>query len=667
MFGKKIVSAKRKGFMHVIEGVIASMVLLLYFSTASLPPLQQNEWTYNSYKQSGIEYLEAIERANLSSIAATDSEDFSEITNRLFDSSDILITTHMLPSDYLRIGLVLNNSAKPNIRFNAAMQTNDTCISSYGWNTEFGCIINISATNYLGKNIVLADTDVKKGFDKVFIYDSIYVDVDGDGTFDTEDGPFFANDYITIGGASGGTYYVGYIDNSTKSVALWNATPIQKYSEMISQTNINGRNTTLLFYSTELSRDISQFDVIVINSQINIAPYASKLKDFLRKGNGIVEVANITASNYNADQTDIFGIANVTYGLAGSSNGVHTTIGAESGTKDTALGDYFSGVAMRVILSPAAAPYDVSGLPNSLTVRTGRLNVSGTSFSIAVASSSSVYDRLYVDFDKDYNFSESPDNIPYFAGSSFNLPLGTYAVKNIWRTGSYANIRPAQNATLVNFFNPVKLDSNNASWAAAEQENTYNVSSSSVGSSFTIYLQKTPILGDNTTLLPGNHTYGIITPSDGNIKGSPYNLSITNVSTDNFLNIDLDHDSHFDGFEEGPFANGELVEIGPEKYKIRIWNDSSVMFVFSSRKKVPASIASEKYSGRTVWMPETTSGGHDSWSYLLSSIIWASPKAGESVTVENYGNLFIIKKASFLSGDFYQPYILEMYRGYRKS
>ncbi len=648
--------------MYSVEGVIAALVLLTYFSI-TVQPVQKNEWTLNSFKQSGMEYLEAVERANLSSVAAKNSAVFSDMANQIFDSSDIFVAAEGLPYEYIRIGVAVNHSDDTIIEFDEDdMDDNATCISG-GWDTEFGCI----EEDVFGKDIYLADYDVNGEFDGVFIFDSIYVDEDENGVYtDDSEGPFFTNDYVTI---NGNLYYVGYIDNSTstKKVALWDTAPILKFSEAIPQTDINGRSTSLLFYGADLSRDISQFDVLAISGPLDIAPYSSKLKDFLHKGKGIVEISNITAANYNAGQEDIFGIASVGYDVIGNSNEVHVASPqTASGIELIGLDAYFSGISMRSNMSLDPSLYDMSGLPNPSLVKVGWLNVSGNGISIAVALGLADYDKLYVDFDNDYNFSESPDNNPYFAGEPFTLSSGKYIVKKISISGSYADIRPAPNATLVNFFNPMRLDSNNASWTAAEQENTYNSSSSYAGASFTIAMQPVPMLGDNETLMAGSHTYGIITPSDGYIQGSPYNISLTNVSALSFLNIDLNHDLRYDGFGEGPFANGEYVAIGPESYKIRIWNDSSVMFVFSSRKKVPASVASEKYSGRTVWMPDITSGGHDSWSYILSSIIWASPKHGEYSKLEKYGNLLVIKKASFLAGDMYQPYVLEMYRGYGK-
>ncbi|MBU4245896.1 MAG: hypothetical protein KKE71_02535, partial [Nanoarchaeota archaeon] len=82
---------RRKGFMHALEGLIAAIVLFFYFSSASFPPLQINDWTYNSMKQAGTEYITSIEKSDASELIVQDSRVFSKITNALFETSDISI------------------------------------------------------------------------------------------------------------------------------------------------------------------------------------------------------------------------------------------------------------------------------------------------------------------------------------------------------------------------------------------------------------------------------------------------------------------------------------------------------------------------------------------------------------------------------------------------
>ncbi len=653
--------SERKGFMHTIEGVIAAMTLLVYFYTTTMPPLQQNDWTHNTFRQSGTEYLEAVERANLSAIMIENSAIFSEITNQIFETSDVSIIKKGLPPDFIRVGIATNHSGENIIYFDSSnWKDNNTCINSYGWTTEFGCIINKTG---FGINFTLADTDGNNGFDEIFIYDSIYIDMNSNGKYDYGEGPFFTNSYANI---NGNPYYVGYIDNSTKSVALWNATPILKYARRSPEININGKNTTLLFYGADISRDISLFDVILISGFVNITPYAGKLQDFLDAGGGIVEVANLTERNYDAVQADLFGLANTSYGVIGNSNEVHTSTEGTFSEEPLKIGNYFSGISMRVLTSPAVyPPYDVSSLPNPSTVRVGLLNVSGRNASIAVANQSLLsYDSLYIDANGDYNFSKPPqDAFRYKEGDSFTLQSGNYTIKKIDPYGTYADIRPAQNATLVNFFNPLRLDSAD-SWAGAEQENLYSISTNSPGASFIIALLPAPTLGDNATLPFGNHTYGNITLLNSNISGE-YNISVTNTSSSVLLNIDMNRDLQYNGYGEGPFSDKELVGIGPEIYLPFIKPDgSSITFQLISRKNVPASSAGDRHSGRTVWMPDITDGGQDSWNYIAASIVWVSQKKGDKSKITGYSDLVSSRKVFVLSNDIYQPFIAELYRGY---
>lgn len=654
---------ERKGFMHAVEGVIAAMTLLAYFYTANLPPLQTNDWTHNSFKQASTEFLEALNRANLSEIFAANTDSFSGITSQLFETSDVSIVRRGLPSDFIRVGIVTNHSREPVIYFNGPFMNNDTCILSYGWYTEFGCTLNDS--NIFLKNLTLADTDIGKVFDKVFIYDSLYVDKNDNDRYDTGEGPFYTNSYVNI---SGNAYYVGYIDNSTKSVALWNATPMIKHSERMPLAEINGRSTALLLYGADLSGDVSQFDVLLISGPINLTPYAVKLEGFLRAGKGIVEVANLTDENYNQVQSDLFGLVNGSYDVIGSSTQVRVSMEEASLGEPIKTGDYFSGISMRVYMSPyASPPYDVTGLPNPAGVLAGFLNVSGNVINVAVANSSPVYDSFYIDTNGDYNFSNPPqDTWRYREGDSFTLASGNYTVKRISPLGFYADIKPHWNVTLANFFNPLKIDAGRDSWAGAVQDNAYNISTNSINGTFAVDLGPAPVLGNPATLPSGVHTYGNITPANSNISGTIYNISLTNNSAFILLNIDLNRDQRYDGYGEGPFAEKELFAIGPEIYRGAFRADGTrATFQLISRKRVPAAIAGDKYSGRTVWMPDVTGGGHDSWNYIAASVIWASPKKGDIEKISNYQNLVSSRKVFIASGDMYQPYIVELYRGYK--
>lgn len=651
--------------MHAIEGILAAMTLLIYFYTAAMPPLQNSDWTHNAFKQSGTEYLDAVEKANLSETLLKNSDVFSAITRHLFESPDISVMEKGIPPKYIRIGIATSHSSDPIIDFyDTSLLDADICLNTYGWNTEFACIINNS--NPLGKEFVLADTNGGKDFDNALIYDSIYVDMNNNGLFDAGEGPFFANDNISIAGS---TYYVGYVDDAAKSVALWNAAPILKFRERASPVNINGRASYPVFYGADLSRELEPFDVLVISGPINLVPYSAALKEFLGSGGGIVEIANITAANYNAAQQDIFGIANESYGIAGNSIIVRTSVDHGRESEPIKIGNYFSGISMRATMSPyASPPYYVNDLPSPQSARVGFLNVSGINISIAIANSTPLrYDKLYIDTNWDYNFSRPPSDYlsPYSEGGTFFFNSDKYTIKHIDPLGAYVDIRPEQNMSMVNFFNPLIIASDGRSWAAAEEENTYFISTYSIGDSFTINLLSAPVLGDNTTLPQGYHVYGSITPLNSNIVGRSYNISVTNTSSTLLLNIDLNHDSQYNGYGEGPFAEKESAKIGPEEYKANLKSGSySATFTLLSREKAPASIASEKYSGRTVWMPDITNGGQDSWNYITSAIVWASESKGYASTT-TYQNIISSRKAFILNNDMYQPYIVELSRGYK--
>ncbi len=657
--------SKRKGFMHALEGIIAAIVLLFYFSSTTLPPLQNNAWTYNSFKQAGTEYINSIERSDTSELFSGNTRIFSEITNSLFESSDISIVEKGVPPKDIKIG-ILGNSVSEYVIINGSYASPPVCIFNSGrkWYTdEFGtagCIINGSASNAFGRDVVLVD-NTSDGIDK---YDAVYIDLSGNNKNDPPfEGPFFTGNSVTIGA---NMYIIRSIDSNKKSVKFIRVPAYLKNQNI----TINGRSTQLLYYNATLSDDISQFDILLITDQIDFTSSfnRTKLKNFLLSGKGIVEIINMTDSSYNFAQQEIFGLENTSYGVTGTGNVIYLSENVRSISEPIKIKDYFLGIPLRVnTFVPNSPPYDVSGLPDPGSVHTGFINLTSGSTGIAIAKNGGiVYDSVYVDSNGDYNFSNpSEDAIPHFVEDPFITPSGNYTIKSLDPDGNYVEIRPTKNTHLTNIFNPLNIAPNDDSCNAAEQENIYNISSNDLDASFNISLSPGP-LGDSSTLLAGDHTYATITQANSNISGASYNIAVTNFSGELFFNIDLDNNLKYNNAGEGPFSNGDFVRIGPEEYSLGIAQDlSSVNLKLYSRDNVSAAIVSKKYTGRTFWMSDMTGSGGDSWNYVASALLWAAPKNENIYKLLGYQNIVSSKKV-FISGeDIFQPYIIEFSRLYR--
>lgn len=735
--------------MHALEGLIAAIVLFFYFSSASFPPLQINDWTYNSMKQAGTEYITSIEKSDASELIVQDSRVFSKITNALFETSDIsIIKGGILPKDLL-VGL-LGRSGNSTIVLGGTPRPYNGWCRSNGWHPDAiyrsDCIEN--TTNGLGYRTVLVDLD---GDD---VYDAVYVDLDDDGLYDAPfEGPFFEDGYVNIGTNN---YYIKYIDSDEESINFVNITSFN-YFKNVQNVTINGRNTRFIYYVADMSGDISQYDVILITDPIDLTSYLPKLKNFLLSGKGIVEVVNMTDSNYNLAQKDLFGLVNASYGVIGNGNEAILSESVRSVSEPLRIKDYFSGIPIRAEVSIPTAAYDVFGISMPNNVRVGFLNLTSGDISIAIANISGIYSSFYVDSNIDYNFSNPPeDETPYVVGNSINTTSHEYVIKSIDPNGNYVDVRPSLNATLTNFFNPLLIIPNEDSWAVAEQVNSYHDNAMSLFESFNISFSELPVLGDNTTLLAGNHKYGRINHTESYLiylSGSPvlgnpatlppgipsyastttpffdreynisvtdnfgvfklnidlnenlayddageghnnntnfpagsgtyrvvilsqnftnftrfsmiFNASITNVSGSLFLNVDLNNDLTYNGVGEGPFADNDVLKIGPERYRMDIAPDGySAKFTIYARDAVPAAIAGNKYTGRTVWMPDMAKGRADSWNYLVAAMLWASPKNEDVLKSSGYRNIVSSKKVFLNTDDVFQPYIVEFSRRY---
>lgn len=635
---------KRKGFIHAIEGILASLLVLAYMSSVSIPAMQKNEWSTNALKQAGGEYLESAGRTNLSQLVIEDRKStFNGISRYFFPEAQVSITPSSLPRTRIGIGVVSNYSGNPIIYFYNTSTSNAIC-NANGWITEYDCIVNASSP--LGATIVLVDFDGGQ-FNGRLDYDTIYVGAKG---------PFLQNFIVQ----SGTEYYsAGYIDNSTKSAALWNASWTMRLNSNIEEAEINGRNISFAFVAASLDRPISQFDAIIIAGPFDISSYDAMMRSFLQQGKGIIEVANITPANFGGVQKSIFGIDNVSYALIGNSN-------ASNLKQDTGLSDpagpkeFFAGTAMKAETPVInAVGYDVSELPSPATVHLGYFVTSAGNATFAVSNSTGIiYDALYFDTNGDWNFSSpASDKTGYYEGDYFDMFGNTYFVRGIDTNGTYAKIKPSANSTLVGISNPLNMSWHGSGRPVLEEENYYSGSSNAVDSSFAI-ATNLGTLGNVNTLPSGDHKFGRLNQSSSNIFGANYNISATNSSANyTLLNIDFNNNGNYNDAGEGPFPTGDFVIMRPEKYMISIApNGSSVSFKLKEREKIPISVANYLYAGRTIWMPDITGIGLDAWNYLRAAILWASEKKAVHEGISGSRNTVFIKRVFISSGDMYLPY-----------
>lgn len=655
---------QRKGFVHAVEGVIAALLLLTYLATIDFQPIERADWRSNALKQTGSEYLSSFNRANLSKmIYEENGAAAAEINRYFFAGTRVSMASESIPKQKIRAGIISDYTKDPEMYFNAAPITESGIggCDDRGWNTEYLCIINDSATNPLGKNIILADTDGGTPNARLD-YDAVYVDLNSNNLYDSNEGPFVANSVFGLGSDF---YSVSYIDNSTKSAVFLNASWAITFASNILPANINGRNISFEFSPALAKRNISVFDAIVIVGKTNISAYEQNLRNFLQQGGGIVEISNITDENFNSAQKSIFGISRVTYGVIGNSDAAkfngNATIMDPVGIKD-----YFAGTAMNIDVPTKVEDtvgYDVRALPSNESVRLGVFNVSGAIQNVALANSTQSYDSFFVDSNNDKNFSRpASDSIVYRAGNTFNISQNTYFIRKIDSAGSYLEVRPFDNHTFlqVNGAQDIFLWDGGGQ-SVLEWENYHNISTNLRGSVFSVDFYPAPVRGNPANLPPGTHTYAQLNRTNGNFGPFAFNVSLTNVTGRyDMINIDQGYGTYANvylGFGEGPFSNGEVIAIGPEQYRVNIsWDGTLASFRLEKRRAVPASAAKYLYAGRTAWMQDITNGRQDSWNYIKAAIIWVSDKKPEPENVRAIKDIVSIKQVFVSSGDMYLPY-----------
>lgn len=663
--------------MHAVEGILATLLILGYMYYATAPPLQQNSWSYTSSRQVAEAYLSAMSLTDISSLIVENRADVIEALNRHFlESSGITIKTENLIKPELSVGIVYNHTKDKVIYFNAAADTKSAC-DDKGWLTNTECITNASANNALGKSVILADTS-----DDGLKYNSVYIDLNGNGKHDSGEGPLLPNTFVCMDGSvecpSGELYYTGYIDHAlnSKSAALWNGSKIINYVNNIRNITLNNRATVIKMYGADLERDLSKFDVLVIADEMDLSAYEIKLGDFLKQGKGIVEAANITSQNYKPVQWRIFGIDKkdgYNISVLPADGGMNVFFDKNNSLYKSAIpaSGYYMSLPIRVKMSDDISGYDFTSFGDKYPSRfkAGVVRLGNYNASIAIYNSSGTYGSAHIDMPADKNYSTkiyySKPNGTLTEGSIVALPdMGApqrdyrnYTIKSIDPSGRYVEILPHKtgdaNGYLAGGGNPANVvPVGEASYAEAEYyDRYYNITSYDINEDIDIALSGT----------------GSANKKKGKINDHAPQIYAINITVDNSsLYVDYNNNDYPYDPGEGPFFEGDSIKSGPETYFIKKikFNSNRIEFRLIGRDRVPHSIMNTVYSGKTVWMPAMKSGGDDEWNYLRAAIIWASDKKGKIGTLKGYKNTASIKKVLIASGDVYQPYVAEISIGY---
>lgn len=221
----------KKGYMHAIEGVIASMLVLLYLSTLVSAP-ESTDWRETALTQRSGDVLETLTETGVMEQALINDDPgvIAAITDAMGAEMDYTMYIQGLPQRTLDIGILMNDSDIT--RAGTSSGASGTGLPATEDEHRSGTI--------LGVDFVLADS-LDDGISQ---YDQVSFDFDDNDSYSDEDGlldegPYQQGDTVTWcpgGDCTGQRYQVGHIN---ETLTLYNMTEHRRLNQSLRQIQVN--------------------------------------------------------------------------------------------------------------------------------------------------------------------------------------------------------------------------------------------------------------------------------------------------------------------------------------------------------------------------------------------------------------------------------------------
>ncbi len=223
---------KRKGYMYAIEGVIASLLVLIYIGSIISAP-SPTDWSNTAISKRSSDFLESLSRAGWldKSVARYSPEIISGISNSMETGMSYSMYVSGVPASSVSVSLLMNDSDI----YRAGSQVNSSLNASDGLPEPYSVY---RSGEILGTSFVLSDAQP----DGKTVYNAVSFDLNEDGNYSS-----------VVEGAREGTYVFG----DTLDACL---------NERCGKFYIGYMNDTLTLYSMESYENIVDSDSITAGS-----------------------------------------------------------------------------------------------------------------------------------------------------------------------------------------------------------------------------------------------------------------------------------------------------------------------------------------------------------------------------------------------------------------
>ena len=613
---------RRKAMMHSIEGVIAALLLLSFFVTMdfSTPSYSWNELKLLEPMSDIVMVLPSTPIKTL--VDENRGGALKDVLNYFISpTARITVKTHGIPKKQILTGIIMNDS--------------DVIVrpaNSIACPIELTTYLDLTscANGTIDGTIRFVALKLKGNF----AYDRMYIDINDNTTYDSNEGPIGSSNLFTL---SGNPYIVRSLipDASGVNATFWNATEIFPYFTTFQKTKLNSKDVRLLFTSTDLNEKIEyykKFDTLLIPTYRNFsADEELKLLSILDSGTSIIEIANLT-NRVDTVQENVFGLKSAPYIISSSSNIVKFNDNLMANDPLYTLNKYATHSEITYInLSMNLGGYTYPTVLNTLDKRITNITIKDNITTVLVVNHGAGYNETYFDLDDDQSFNFS-DNQSYAVGQSVTIGLNKFRVASINPYSGTLEISLYEQHTFNGINSPSKIYPKtelNNDLIAYYQDKYYKNSTNFIGKIFSF---TTDAAYSNPTLPMGEHRNATLD------VGTGYNYSIVVTSvTGNYTlwNIDLNSNGNYNDFGEGPHYATNIISIGPEIYQIFVSGDGTkITAKLKEFWRVPYAVGKiYGKNSKTVWI-EDDFKGDDYWNLIRGAIIWVSPK--EYAIVSSY-------------------------------
>ncbi|MDY6770911.1 MAG: hypothetical protein SV186_03055 [Candidatus Nanohaloarchaea archaeon] len=234
----------RKGYMHAIEGVIASMLVLLYLSTIISAP-QPTDWRETSLTKRAGDVLRTLTESGIMQRALLDNDPgvISAVTDALGTGMEYTMYISGLPRQQLDIGILMN--ASEIVRVGSQPGGGGSGLPGTEGDYRSGTV--------LGVEFILSDN----ASNDITRYTSVNFDFNDNGRYNEtigsmDEGPHNFGDLIAWcpgGTCSGQQYQVGYIN---ETLTLYNLSSYRWFNQTVNDIRVSRFDITSTLTATEV-------------------------------------------------------------------------------------------------------------------------------------------------------------------------------------------------------------------------------------------------------------------------------------------------------------------------------------------------------------------------------------------------------------------------------